>query len=85
MHAVVGGGGDGAPDGGGFALGLAVAVEVEGERANVVVEAEFPHCPKHVLCGDGLPLLALAAIVGFGGDEADILGHALLDRLLGVV
>jgi hypothetical protein len=76
------GGGADAPR---LALELAVAVEVDAERVDVVVEAEAAHGPEHVLGGDGLALLALAPLVGLPRDEADVLGHALLDRLLGVV
>lgn len=64
---------------------LAVAVQVDGEGLDVVVEPELAHGPQHVLGGDGLALLALAAVVGLAGDEADVLGHAFLDGLLGVV
>uniref|UniRef100_A0A8R7QTT6 Uncharacterized protein n=1 Tax=Triticum urartu TaxID=4572 RepID=A0A8R7QTT6_TRIUA len=68
-----------------LALELAEAVEVDAEGLDVVVEAEAAHGPEHVLGGDGLALLALAPLVGLPRDEADVLGHALLDRLLGVV
>lgn len=71
--------------GGTVGLGLAVAAEEEGEGLHVVVEAELAHGPQHVVGGDGLALLALAALVGLAGDEADVLGDALLDGLLGVV
>ncbi|EYU27657.1 hypothetical protein MIMGU_mgv1a014790mg [Erythranthe guttata] len=67
------------------AVELAVAVEVDGEGLDVVVEAELAHGPQDVLGRDGLPLLALAAVVGFAGDEADVLRHAFLYRLLCVV
>lgn len=71
--------------GGAVGLGVAVAVEEEGEGLDVVVEAELGHGPQHVLGGDGLALLALAPLVGLPSDEADVLRHALLDRLLRVV
>lgn len=64
---------------------LTVTVQVNGEGLDVVVEPELAHGPQHVFRGDGLALLALAAVVGLAGDEADVLGHALLDGLLGVV
>ncbi|PKA59815.1 hypothetical protein AXF42_Ash011940 [Apostasia shenzhenica] len=66
-------------------LELAVAVEVDGEGFDVVVEAELAHGPEHVLRRDRLPLLPLAPLVRLAGDEADVLRHALLDRLLRVV
>lgn len=66
-------------------LDLAVLLKEDSEGLDVVVEAELAHGPENVLGGDGLALLALAAVVGLAGDEADVLGHALLDGLLGVV
>jgi len=66
-------------------LEVAVSMEEDGEGVDVVVETELAHGPEDVLRGDGLALLALAAVVGLAGDEADVLRHALLDRLLGVV
>lgn len=74
------------PDGAAVvALQLAIAVEEQREGLDIVVEAELVHGPQHVLGGDGLALLSLAPLVGLAGDEADVLGDALLDHLLGVV
>lgn len=67
------------------AIKLTVAMQVHSERLNVIVKPELAHRPQHVLSSDGLPLLALATVVGFTGDEADVLGNAFLDGLLGIV
>lgn len=67
------------------ALELTVALEVEAERLDVVVEAKLAHGPEDILRGDGLALLSLASLVGLAGDEADVLRHAFLDRLLGII
>lgn len=64
---------------------LAVAREEERERLNVIVKAELGHGPQHVLGGDSLALLALATVIGFTSDEANVLRHTLLYSLLGVV
>lgn len=66
-------------------LHLPVAVEVHSEGLDVVVEPQLAHGPEHVLGSDGLALLALATLVGLAGDEADVLGDALLDGLLCIV
>ena len=60
-------------------------MEVQCEWLNVVIEPELAHGPKHILGSDSLALLALAALVGFPSDEADVLGHTFLDGLFGII
>ena len=67
------------------ALKLAVAAKVQSEGLDVVVETQLAHGPEDILGSDGLALLTLAPVVGLPRDEADELGHALLDCFLGIV
>ncbi|KAE8736201.1 hypothetical protein F3Y22_tig00000132pilonHSYRG00160 [Hibiscus syriacus] len=43
------------------------------------------HCPQDILSGDGLALLTLAVLIGFTGDEADVLGQTFLDCFLCII
>lgn len=60
-------------------------MEVFGDEIDVVVEPELAHYPEDVLRCGGLLMLALTPLVGLSGDEADVLGDALLDHLLVIV
>jgi hypothetical protein len=71
--------------GGAVALDLAVLVEVPAHGVDVVVEAEGAEGPADVVAVDGLALLLVALVGGLAGDEADELGDALLNGLLGLL
>lgn len=66
-----------------FSFRLSVLAEVNLQGPNVVFESEHGHGPEKIIAIDGFPLLALAFVGGFAGDEAYELGHAFLDGLLG--
>lgn len=72
----------GAGDGRLFALELAVLVEVDLERLNIIFESESSHGPKEVVAVDSLAFLSLTLVGGLASDEADELRNALLNRLL---
>lgn len=62
---------------------LSVFIEVEFEGVDVVLESEGGDGPEDIVAVNRLPLLALALVGGFSGDEADEFRHAFLDGLLG--
>ncbi|MFS7931883.1 hypothetical protein Hanom_Chr04g00361281 [Helianthus anomalus] len=66
-------------------ISLPVAMEVQGQGLEVVLEPELAHCPKNVFSGYSLPLLALAPVISFASHEADELGNTFLDCLFGII
>lgn len=58
--------------------------EVNLERFDVLVKAEGGHGPEEIVSVDGLALFLQALVRGFGRDEGNELGDALLDSLFGV-
>ena len=63
-------------------LRLSVLVQVNLQRSDVVFEPEHRHRTEKIVAVDGLPLLPLAFVGGFAGDEAYELRHAFLDGFL---
>ena len=55
------------------------------ERLRIVLEPKRGHGVQNVLPPDRLALLHVAFFGRLGRDEADELGHALLDALFGVL
>ena len=55
------------------------------ERLCIVFEPQRGHGIQNIFPPDRLTLLHVAFFGGFGGDEADELGDALLDALFGVL
>ncbi|RWR89853.1 hypothetical protein CKAN_01892500 [Cinnamomum micranthum f. kanehirae] len=52
-------------------------------RLNIFFETKSRHRPQKIVAVDRLPLLSLAFVRCFAGDEADELGRALLNSLFG--
>lgn len=63
---------------------VSVPIQEHSERADIVLKPQPGKSVEDVLGADSLPMLAVAALVRFGGDEADELGGAFLEEFFGV-
>ena len=64
---------------------LSVFLEIDFEGFYIIVKAERWHGKEDVFSVDGLAFFLVAPLAGLTGDEADELGHTLLDAFLGVL